>query len=237
MGEKTFSIKEVTEILDIEAYVLRYYEKELELDILRNTQGHRIYRHGDIEQLRHIKELREQGLELRAIKNVLTHGDGDSLESLEQLSATVNKPISLEARKMQKVDLADPEDLIMVKFQGVMGNMIENAVTASVTKTFEMILCEFKSQMQSEINDEVDKIVAKKLMELENASKERDEEHYRKIDELLRERQRKQLEEVKEIKEVEEIACKKKESLWEKLFASKRKNDMNLNSFDEKKSM
>ena len=42
MGEKTYSMKEVTGMLDIESYVLRYYEKELKLDIHRNSQvgGH-----------------------------------------------------------------------------------------------------------------------------------------------------------------------------------------------------
>lgn len=231
MNEKTFSIKEVTEILDIEAYVLRYYEKELELDILRNTQGHRVYREEDIERLRHIKELREQGLELRAIKNVLNNNDTEALESLSQMGATVGKPISLEARKMQKVDLTNPEDMVMVKFQDMMGNMIETAVAASVTRTFEMVLSEFKNQMQAEINEEVDKIVSKKLLEIEIASKERDEEHYRKLDEMMREKQRKQ------IIEMEDFSDKKKEGFWDKLFGAKKKGDLNIANIEEKKSM
>ncbi|MGL4737979.1 MAG: MerR family transcriptional regulator [Cellulosilyticaceae bacterium] len=231
MSEKTFSIKEVTEILDIEAYVLRYYEKELELDILRNTQGHRVYREDDIERLRHIKELREQGLELRAIKNVINNNDTEALESLAQMGATSGKPISLEARKMQKVDLTNPEDMVMVKFQGMMGNMIETAVASSVTRTFELVLSEFKNQMQAEINEEVDKIVSKKLLEIEMTSKERDEEHYRKLDEMMRDMQRKQ------IVETDEYIDKKKEGFWDKLFSPKRKNELIINDMEQKKSM
>lgn len=231
MSEKTFSIKEVTEILDIEAYVLRYYEKELELDILRNTQGHRVYRDEDIEKLRHIKELREQGLELRAIKNVINNNDTEALESLAQMGATAGKPISLEARKIQKVDLTNPEDMVMVKFQGMMGSMIETAVAASVTRSFEMVLSEFKNQMQSEINEEVDKIVSKKLMEIEISNRERDEEHYRKLDEMMRDMQRKQM------LEMEEYTDKKKEGFWDKIFSPKKKGDFNLNNMEEKKSM
>lgn len=69
--EKRFSISDTAKQLEVEAHVLRYWEVELGLHIERNTQGHRFYKAEDITVLRHIKDLKEQGFQLKAIKLIL----------------------------------------------------------------------------------------------------------------------------------------------------------------------
>lgn len=69
--EKRYSISDTAKQLEVEAHVLRYWEVELGLHIERNAQGHRFYKAEDISLLRHIKDLKEQGFQLKAIKLIL----------------------------------------------------------------------------------------------------------------------------------------------------------------------
>ncbi len=77
MGENTiYYISEAAKKVQVETHVLRYWEDELQLAIKRNEMGHRCYTAGDIEQLQRIKLLKEQGLQLKAIRTVLRGGGG-----------------------------------------------------------------------------------------------------------------------------------------------------------------
>ena len=69
--EKRYSISDTAKQLEVEAHVLRYWEVELGLHIERNSQGHRFYKAEDISVLQHIKDLKEQGFQLKAIKLIL----------------------------------------------------------------------------------------------------------------------------------------------------------------------
>ena len=51
--------------------VLRYWEEELELPIQRTELGHRYYTEEDIQTFQNIKELKERGFQLKAIKVLL----------------------------------------------------------------------------------------------------------------------------------------------------------------------
>ena len=64
-------VTEASKKVGVEPHVLRYWEDELKLDIPRNDLGHRYYTEYHIRLLRQIKELKEQGYQLKAVKNVL----------------------------------------------------------------------------------------------------------------------------------------------------------------------
>ena len=68
--EKRYSISDAAKQVSVEAHVLRYWEEELNLHIQRNAQGHRFYLEEDISILKSIKDLKEQGFQLKAIKMV-----------------------------------------------------------------------------------------------------------------------------------------------------------------------
>ena len=65
---KYYQITDAAKKLDVESHVLRYWEEELELPIERNKQGHRLYTEEDLQRFRYIKELKKEGLQLRAIR-------------------------------------------------------------------------------------------------------------------------------------------------------------------------
>lgn len=213
MRNETFTIKEVGELLDIEQYVLRYYEKELKLNILRNSQGHRMYTVENVELLRHIKELREQGFELKAIKNVVANlEEEEGLESLMQISATTGKMSTLQVSKEASIDIGNKDDIKVSQFASLMKDMLKEALVEYNEDA--------KAQLKDELSEEVGVMVNKKFMELEVVQKQKDEEYYKKLDETMREMQKMK----KELAEMEDISAKAKTSIWKKLFGEREKN-------------
>ncbi len=68
-----YMISDAAQIAGVESHVLRYWEDELELTVPRNELGHRYYTRENIQQFQKIKELKEQGYQLKAIRMIL-HG-------------------------------------------------------------------------------------------------------------------------------------------------------------------
>lgn len=66
-----YLINEAAKEVQVEAHVLRYWEEELGLPIKRNTKGHRVYTEEDVLQFIKIKKLKEEGLQLKAVKRLL----------------------------------------------------------------------------------------------------------------------------------------------------------------------
>ncbi len=69
--EKCYTVAETVELTGVKSYVLRYWEDELSLPIRRNELGHRCYTQDDIQLFLNIKELKNRGLQLRAIHDLL----------------------------------------------------------------------------------------------------------------------------------------------------------------------
>ena len=68
--ENVLLISDAARKVDVEAHVLRYWEEELKLPIKRNELGHRYYTEEDVNRFKEIKELKERGLQLKAIKMI-----------------------------------------------------------------------------------------------------------------------------------------------------------------------
>ncbi|MHC1749037.1 MAG: helix-turn-helix domain-containing protein [Cellulosilyticaceae bacterium] len=201
MTSKFYSVKEVTERLDIEAYVLRFYEKELNLQIQRNAQGHRMYTEENIERFRQIKDLREQGLQLKAIENVI-HNDDDIGEVVNHIATTTRNVIDITDR----------------------GNTRVKQFSEMMKDTFREALIEYNEesrvQLKKELSSDMNQIVDKKFTEYEMMQEQKNDEYYKKIDEAMREMQ--QMRKELAVKQVE--VEKPKSSLWKKFFKEKDKS-------------
>lgn len=88
MKEKRYSISEASRLLEVENHVLRYWEEELGLTIPRNELGHRYYREEEIQLLNCIKELKNKGFQLKAVKEVLPDLEQKKLIDVHKLLAT-----------------------------------------------------------------------------------------------------------------------------------------------------
>lgn len=75
-----YSISEVARMLDLEAYVLRFWEKEFpQLHPKKNRAGNRVYQRKDIEQLLQIKHLLyDRGFTIEGARNYLKSRGKDS---------------------------------------------------------------------------------------------------------------------------------------------------------------
>lgn len=71
MGDVHYMISEAAKQVNMEPHVLRHWEEELNLQIGRTEMGHRYYTEEDIRLFRCIKELKEQGMTLKELKDLL----------------------------------------------------------------------------------------------------------------------------------------------------------------------
>lgn len=74
MEKVRYMISDAATMAGVESHVLRYWEDELELTIPRNEMGHRYYTRENIQEFQKIKELKEQGYQLKAIRMILHNG-------------------------------------------------------------------------------------------------------------------------------------------------------------------
>lgn len=204
------TVKDVAEMLETEPYVLRFYEKELNLTIKRNNKGHRVYSLEDVEMFKKVQEMREQGLQLKAIEGIVHGSNEEVIETYEQLSTIQMAPVTaLKRQETADVDITDMEDDKVKQFSVMMKEM------------FMQALVEYSDQSKFEIKEtikkEVDVAVEEKLTELKILQDTKDEEYYKKLDEAMREVQKIR----KEISESKGNNKKEKPSFWNKFFKEK----------------
>ena len=71
-AEGMYTIKEAAKKVHVEAHALRYWEEELGLSISRNDQGYRQYSEEDMELLERVRQWKEKGMQLKAIRLMLS---------------------------------------------------------------------------------------------------------------------------------------------------------------------
>lgn len=66
-----YTISEVSEITGYAPHVLRYYEKEFEIEVPRNNSNHRYFTYKEIELIQYIKTLQDKGFTNKQIKLII----------------------------------------------------------------------------------------------------------------------------------------------------------------------
>ncbi|MCI8401488.1 MAG: MerR family transcriptional regulator [Lachnospiraceae bacterium] len=141
-----YLISEAARLTDVEAHVLRYWEEELELEIPRNELGHRYYTEEHIAIFKHIKDMKAQGFQLRAIRESLARVDAvkrvvretearlaavRELEAAQEVAASeFELPKEDEAvleETCQEQEKSDPEELKIVGLENESEEEIEEA--------------------------------------------------------------------------------------------------------------
>lgn len=87
-------ISDAAKQVEVESHVLRYWEEELHLPIQRNKQGHRYYTTEDVNRFKQIKNMKEQGFQLKAIRSALDGslaGMGSTKKEADTAAAEVKK--------------------------------------------------------------------------------------------------------------------------------------------------
>lgn len=208
--EEYLTVKDVSEMLDTEAYVLRFYEKELNLNIKRNAKGHRVYTMEDVEVFKQIQDMREQGLQLKAIETIVHDSNQEARETYEQLSSIQSAPVSaVKKNSLSALDITDEDNEKVKQFSMMMKDMFKQALVEYNEQS--------KTEIKQEIKDEVSVEVHKKISELEDKQNEKNEEYYRRLDETMREVQKIR----KEMADGMLENTKHKSSFWKRIFKEK----------------
>lgn len=210
-------------MVQVETHVLRYWEEELQLPIKRNEMGHRYYTSKDIRQLQEIKVLKEQGLQLKAIRTILpkTVEDAEQAEGGETVGTegkSIEEKINAEKTITDTSLEEKAKQIVMNKAQKYMVTLSKdknvtvetqpealseypakdddkNQKAARLQYLLQHMITEAVKSANQELCIEVKESILKELDYQFRMQEERDEErwkkeeeHYRKIDEMIRQR-------------------------------------------------
>lgn len=160
MPEKRYIISEAAEKTGIESHVLRYWEEELDLEIPRNEMGHRYYTENQIELFKQIKELKDKGYQLKAVKSVLGHSGGEMTELVD---------CEMEIKKSEDK---------LAQFEQIIGDIVTRSLLSNNARLQENI--------STEVTDRVSTKVIKEMDYLFRVKEESEEERFKKLDETIR---------------------------------------------------
>ncbi len=196
MEKVRYMISDAANIVNVESHVLRYWEDELELNIPRNEMGHRYYTKENIQEFQRIKELKEQGYQLKAIRmivhNIPLDGETETgaveakaAPDLRQIPTAQNQKEPAPAKKEVSAEehalkVKDPQQSIlentdkMAQFTDLMTRIVGTAIAAN---NRELSRC---------ISEDVGEQVIKEMNYLMREQEEAQEERFRKLDAAIR---------------------------------------------------
>ena len=186
--EERYLISETAKLVGVESHVLRYWEEELKLPIRRNELGHRYYTREDVEQFREIKKLKEQGLQLKAIRTVLTaEGSMQILMPVPEKEGEHRREMQESGDRVRKESPAETEQRALDAGEKAMRlqMLLHSLVSQAVRENNE----ELTRQIRETITKEMDyqfRIQEEESRKREQEHMEKEEEHFRKLDETLR---------------------------------------------------
>lgn len=200
MNETRYMISDASKQLAVEPHVLRYWEEELEMDIKRNEMGHRYYLQEDIEALKHVRDLKNQGFQLKAIKILLPDLYADKefdLNKMVKLRDELNK-------RSEEKESAPPKDNLVpitrVQKQTVAAAPAQPVTTvtsekmeqfqAIINRAFAAAIRENNKSLGQAMGDHVSEKILKQVDYLMRENDDRSEERYQRLDNTIRELQR-----------------------------------------------
>ena len=206
MGEVRFMISEAAKQVDVESHVLRYWEEELGLTIGRTEMGHRYYTKDDIQLFRCIKKLKDEGMLLRDLKPLIPElkatrlrlrtpegesGDAGGAQNASSASAavqagpaSVDTSVSLQTAASMQTAAADPETAeVVIPLEKL------DQIRALFADVFREVLNENNTVLKKDISSTVTTDVMHEMDYLLQAKDRQQEEHFRKLDTLIRQQQ------------------------------------------------
>lgn len=206
MEKVRYMISDAANIVHVESHVLRYWEDELELNIPRNEMGHRYYTKENIAEFQRIKELKEQGYQLKAIRMIVHNGPIEGLTAEAPLpvgqaalsagaAAAIPQPVQPVAAQQtavaQPVQPVAPQQLPVKNTtespQSILNNTDKMAqFTELMTEIVGKALAANNEELGQSISEEVGKQVIKEMNYLTREREEAEEDRFRRLDAAIR---------------------------------------------------
>ena len=167
-----YMISDAANLVNVESHVLRYWEEELELDIPRNEMGHRYYTEENLMEFQKIKEWKEQGYQLKAIRMLVQE------ERMNKMAGTKNAANQLVTKTSLHKDemMGNPagNTVKLEQFQTMMTHIVRNALE------------ENNQALGREVGGQVGDKVLKEMNYLMRVQEEAEEERFRRLDAAIR---------------------------------------------------
>ena len=176
--------------------MLRYWEEELEINIKRNDMGHRCYSEKDVKILQRVKTLKDKGIQLKAIKDMVHRmyellDEGESTEEKnvdDAVTELIAERENTEKKTIETIrvssDVGDDSRIVdfkMAQFQNIMDKIISN----SIKDNLKVITQSVSAAGAAAVSDDV----VKQMDVLMKEKEDQEEARYRKLDATIRELQ------------------------------------------------
>ena len=218
MAETRYIISDAARMINVEPHVLRYWEEELAIEIPRNELGHRYYTEKEIHLFENIRDLKEKGFQLKAIRLIITTLNEDApfgktgnteehvteadleVNQAEQSSAETGRKDadnSIENGSKGEEDMT--EKMAKADKPSVIAKTAGEVVSASdKMKHFKYIMDGIVTEALEKNNEllenamatQVTDVVMQEMGKMEERQDKQSERYYRLLDEAIRGRQR-----------------------------------------------
>lgn len=187
MEERHYLISDAAKMVAVEAHVLRYWEEELELPIARTELGHRYYTRENIEIFKNVKRLKEEGLQLKAIKVLL-----QETEKLEGVKKQWTLQYDETQNREEEAACGEQEQSVTHETQtAALAVMQNNAEKLQLFKELvEGVVEKVVKDNNDELQKRIEESIAKETDYLLHMQEQREEERFRKLDEAIRTHQK-----------------------------------------------
>ena len=144
--EKRYTVRQAVTMTGVKSYVLRYWEEELDLRIGRNELGHRYYTPFDIQLFLKINELKNRGLQLKAIRTLIPQEARNTYPS--DLAKTGSEILEGEAVEIEDIPVGTPEEAAEDMF-------MEKQKTSKEHREDDKKILEFQEILERLIHEEM----------------------------------------------------------------------------------
>lgn len=129
-ADKRYTISEVAEVTSYPPHVLRYYEKEFELEIPRNQSNHRYYTYIEIEIFQYIKSLQDKGFSNKQIKLIIRSPELliNSDEEVALTNINIREKESIDSLELAKEISLNLQEDFLDNLLKVLDNSNENNI-------------------------------------------------------------------------------------------------------------
>ena len=189
--EKIYLISDASKKVQVESHVLRYWEEELKLPIKRNEMGHRYYTEEDIKEFMEIKHLKEQGLQLKAIRMILNDGKLIPLNGNYSEDGGTGKAggAGMTSAASGALGQYDSSEITSENENDKKAKRLQNLFRRMLMEVVEDNNQKMMYQISEAITKELDyqfRMQEEREEQRENRQMLLEEEHYRQLDDLIR---------------------------------------------------
>ncbi|MGN0204820.1 MAG: MerR family transcriptional regulator [Coprococcus sp.] len=209
MAETRYIISDAAKMINVEPHVLRYWEEELAIEIPRNELGHRYYTEKEIQLFENIRDLKEKGFQLKAIKLIITTLNEDAPfekkedveeepvleEELAAVQPVKEKMSTKDGENSKENETSEGSGQINTIQTGIQAAGISSEdkmkhfkyiMDAIVTEALQNNNLRLEDAMAVQVTD----VVMQELGRMEERQEQQSERYYKLLDETIRGKQR-----------------------------------------------